>query len=68
MTVAGSVNGRFFIKSYQVTIEPTANVLSNDNNSGFITPSVTWKVVDGSIGTLRTNRGSGDYTVECVAM
>jgi len=67
MTVAGSVNGRFFIKSFaQVTIEPTANVLSNDNNSWFYdTPTITWKVgADGSIGTLRTNRGSGDYTAE----
>ena len=67
MTVAGSVNGRFFIKSTaQVTIEPTANVLSNHENSWiYDTPTVTWKVgADGSIGTLRTNRGSGDYTAE----
>ena len=67
MTVAGSVNGRFFIKSSaQVIIEPTANVLSNHNNSWiYDTPTVTWKVgADGSIGTLRTNRGSGDYTAE----
>ena len=59
MTVAGSVNGRFFVKSTaQVIIEPTANVLSNDNNSWiYDTPSVTWKVgADGSIGTLRTSR------------
>ena len=67
MTVAGSVNGRFFIKSTaQVIIESTANVLSNHNNSWiYNTPSVTWNVgADGSIGTLRTNRGSGDYTAE----
>ena len=67
MTVAGNVNGRFFIKSSaQVIIEPTANVLSNHNNSWiYDTPTVTWKVgADGSIGTLRTNRGSGDYTAE----
>ena len=67
MTVAGSVNGTFFVKqNAQVTIEPTANVLSNSNNSWiYNTPSVTWKVgADGSIGTLRTNRGSGDYTAE----
>ena len=67
MTVAGSVNGRFFIKgSAQVTIEPTANILSDSGNSWFYdTPTITWKVgADGSIGTLRTNRGSGDYTAE----
>ena len=66
MTVAGSVNGRFFIKSTaQVIIEPTANVLSNDNNSWiYNTPSVMEVGADGSIGTLRTNRGSGDYTAE----
>ena len=59
MTVAGSVNGRFFIKSSaQVTIEPTANVLSNDNNSWiYNTPAVTWNVgADGSVGTLKTSR------------
>jgi hypothetical protein len=70
MTVAGSVNGRFFIKSSaQVTIEPTANVLSNHNNSWiYNTPSVTWKVgADGSIATLKTSRleqNAGQYDGE----
>lgn len=67
MTVAGSVNGTFFVKqNAQVTIESTANILSNNNNSWFYdTPTITWKVgADGSIGTLKTNRGSGDYTAE----
>jgi hypothetical protein len=67
MTVAGSVNGTFFVKqNAQVTIESTANIRSNNNNSWiYNTPTITWKVgADGSIGTLRTNRGSGDYTAE----
>ena len=59
MTVAGNVNGRFFIKdNAQVIIEPTANVLSNHNNSWiYNTPAVTWNVgSDGSVATLKTSR------------
>ena len=67
MTVAGTVNGRFSInQTAQAIIEPTANILSDSVDSWiFNTPSITWKVgVDGNIGTLRTNRGSGDYTAD----
>ena len=70
MTVAGNVNGRFFIKSTsQVIIEPTANILSNHNNSWiYNTPSVTWNVgADGSVATLKTSRleqNAGQYDGE----
>ena len=59
MTVAGDVNGRFSInQGATLTIEATANILSNSNNSWiYNTPSVTWNVgADGSIGTLKTSR------------
>ena len=59
MTVAGTVNGLFFVKSTaQVTIESTANILSDSGNSWiYNTPSVTWNVgADGSVGTLKTSR------------
>ena len=70
MTVAGSVNGTFYVKeNAQVTIEPTANVLSNSNNSWiYNTPSVTWNVgADGSVATLKTSRNeqnAGQYDGE----
>lgn len=59
MTVAGNVNGLFFVKgTAQVTIESTANILSDSGNSWiYNTPSVTWNVgADGSVGTLKTSR------------
>ncbi len=67
MTVAGDVNGRFSLnQTSQAIIEATANILSNSNNSWIYNDAaVTWNVgADGSIGTLRTNRGSGDFTAD----
>ena len=62
VTIGGNINGvgkTFHIKgSAQVTILPTANILSDTNNSWiYDTPTVTWKVgADASIGTLKTSR------------
>ena len=67
MTVAGEVNGRFSLnQTSQAIIEATANILSNSNNSWIYNDAaITWNVgADGSIGTLRTNRGSGDFTAD----
>ena len=67
MTVAGDVNGRFSVnQTSQAIIEATANILSNSNNSWIYNDAaITWNVgADGSIGTLRTNRGSGDFTAD----
>ena len=67
MTVAGDVNGRFSLnQTSQAFIEATANILSDSGNSWiYNTAAITWNVgADGSIGTLRTNRGSGDFTAE----
>ena len=67
MTIAGDVNGRFSInQTSQAIIEATANILSNSNNSWIYNDAaITWNVgADGSIGTLRTNRGSGDFTAD----
>ena len=60
ITIAGSVNGRFSInQTGLVVIESTADIRSNSNNSWlYNTPSIQWNVgADGSVGTLRTNRG-----------
>ena len=67
MTVAGDVNGRFSLnQTSKAIIEATANILSDDNNSWIYNDAaITWNVgADGSIGTLRTNRGSGDFTAD----
>tara|TARA_B110001450_G_scaffold54985_1_gene51525 strand:- start:5432 stop:6046 length:615 start_codon:yes stop_codon:yes gene_type:complete len=67
MTVAGDVNGRFSLnQTSQAFIEATANILSDSGNSWiYNTAAITWNVgADGSIGTLRTNRGSGDFTAD----
>ena len=62
VTIAGNINGAgkiFFVKgNAAVTILPTANILSDGNNSWiYDTPTITWKVgADGSIGTLKTSR------------
>ena len=67
ITVAGTVNGEFRINQTGLAvIESTADIRSNSNNSWiYNTPSIQWNVgVDGSIGTLRTNRGSGDFTAD----
>jgi len=67
MTVAGNVNGRFSLnQTSQAIIEATANILSDSANSWiYNTAAVTWNVgADGSIGTLKTNRGSGDFTAD----
>ena len=62
VTIAGNINGAgkiFFVKgNAAVTILPTANILSDGNNSWiYDTPTITWKVgADASIGTLKTSR------------
>jgi hypothetical protein len=67
ITVAGTVNGEFKINQTGLAvIESTADIRSNSNASWiYNTPSIQWNVgADGSIGTLRTNRGSGDFTAD----
>ena len=66
VTIGGNINGAgntFHIKgSAQVTILPTANILSDNNNSWiYDTPTVTWKVgADGSVATLKTSRNEAN--------
>ena len=66
VTIGGNINGvgnTFHVKgSAQATILPTANILSNSNNSWIYDDAqVTWKVgADGSVATLKTSRLSSD--------